>query len=1792
MTAPPAVPARPATRWRRLTAALTAAALTTATLAVGGAALASPASAADSPVLLSQGKPATATSGDAARAFDGSTTTRWESASADPQSIQVDLGKVATISQVVLRWETARAKDYTLDVSDDGATWTTIHTTTGAPYAANAVDTVVPDGGTVQGRYLRMHGTARTTAYGYSLWELEVYGSIEVGTPTEPTGRTVEVVGSYGDWELYVDGEPYTVKGLTWGPTTSGAGAISATKLDEYLDDLVDLGVNTIRTWGTDAGSQVLLDAAAAHGIRVIAGFWIQPGGGPGSGGCPDFVAGTDDYLDDVRDDVATYVAQYADHEGVLLWSLGNESLLGLQSCYSGAELEDQRHAYAAFVEELAQDVKAIDANHPVTSTDAWVGAWPYLQAEAPSLDLYAINAYGALDGVQQAWEDGGYTVPYVVTETGPRGEWETDPDWTGTPSEPSDAAKAQAYLDAWAQIESHEGVALGATMFHFGTETDFGGVWFNLFPGERRRASWYAVAQAYGGTAADGNRPPTITGVTGPAASVTGGSTFQVTATVADPEDDEVAVQVRQSGHYATGDGALTPAVATGGVTDGAGTWTVTAPAGAGVWKIYLAATDDHGNVAYAPLSVKVTDAAGTNVALHATATASSAQDPAAHGVDGSMSTKWGSALDGSWHGTDDEWYQVDLGATYPVHQVTFFWEGQAYGKDYDVQVSSDGETWTTVAQRRDQTAGTHTVPFDETSARYVRMQGIHRGSTFGYSFYEMQVFSRTGVPSGAELVCGRDLVNATSVTATASHGNGNDAVNGNVWARWDSGTTEVPPGSGNWVGRDGEWLQVDLGATTQVCGVKPYWEDAYARDYDVLVSTNGTDWTTAAQVRGVTGSGPHVTRFDAVSARYVKILAVTRGTQFGVSMWDLEVFEPRRVALPTTSLLGDHVLVFDPSMDGKDIQAVMDSVFADQETDQFGTGRWQLFFKPGEYTVDARVGFYTSLAGAGLDPTDVTISGADWVDAEWFGMNATQNFWRSAENLTYAPDGGVGRWAVSQAAPLRRVNVEGDLLLDSGRYGWSSGGFIADSKVSGYVKSWTQQQWYSRDSEVGTWAGGVWNFVYSGVEGKVSTGDSPGSPTATLPDTVPAWPTPPQTALEHTGTLAEKPFLYLSGDDEEDAADWSVFVPALRDGTTGTTWSDGTDAADGTSVPLTDFLVVQPGATAAEVNAALADGRNVLLTPGVYEMDETIEVPRPGTVVLGLGLATIIPTGDSFGMHVADAAAGSRIAGILFDAAVTESPALLVVGDKGVHTDHADDPVVLSDVYMRVGGPVAGKVKAAMVVNADDTIVDHLWSWRGDHGEGIGWDENTSDYGLVVNGDDVSAYGLFVEHYQKYNTLWKGENGRTVFYQNELPYDVPDQAAWDHDGVQGWAAYKVDRGVTQHEAWGLGSYSNFTSDTEEEEITVDGGFEVPKGEPGVRLHHMLTVSLGGEGIFEHVVNGIGARQFSSDTVPSYVAEYPVPGDADAGTDPPAAPQDPATDPETDSVVDPEPHPATVTAARPSLVYGTAGTVTVRVASAGPVPTGTVEVRKGSAVLGTATLDAVGKARVPLPATLSRARHTLVVAYLGDDETAPATLTGLTVNVAKATPLVTASVPPLRHGTAGRITVNVGAATGDVSGKVTLTGVTTGLVRVATLDHGVATFELPRGLAPGSVTFRVKFQGSSTVRPASILVTTTVRRAASTTTARLSSSSVTPTTSAVLTGRVKGVGVSPSGSVRVRVLTASGAVAHTASATLDGGAYRVTLPRLGRGAYTVVATYTGSTTVAVSTTRLALTVR
>lgn len=672
--------------------------------------------------------------------------------------------------------------------------------------------------------------------------------------------------------------------------------------------------------------------------------------------------------------------------------------------------------------------------------------------------------------------------------------------------------------------------------------------------------------------------------------------------------------------------------------------------------------------------------------------------------------------------------------------------------------------------------------------------------------------------------------------------------AVDGDPATRWSSAFS------------DPQWIQIDLGTTYTIGQVVLNWEAAYASAYQIQTSTNGTSWTPIYTT--TTGTGGVQTLTVTGSGRYVRMNGTARATPWGYSLFEFQVYgslpgtpsptpttSPTGGPIPGGGPLGPNVIVFDPSMSTASIQARLSAAFAQQETNQFGSQRYQFLFRPGTYNgLNANVGFYTSINGLGRNPTDVQLNSSNvTVDAGWFGGNATQNFWRSVENFSVTPPAGTPyqRWAVAQAAPFRRMNINTHLSLTPTGFGWASGGYIADSRINGQQQEFSQQQWFTRNSNIAQSHNAVWNMVFSGVVG---------APASTFPN-------PQYTTLPTTPISREKPYLYLNG------ANYAVWVPNLQTNSSGATWPN----TPGTSIPLSQFYVAQPGDSAARINAALAQGLNLLFTPGIYHVNQTINVTRPNTVVLGLGYATIIPDGGVTPMTVADVD-GVKIASLLFDAGTTNSANLLQIGPTGSTANHAGNPISVQDVFFRIGGAGPGRATNSLLVNSNNTLLDHIWAWRADHGDGVGWTVNPAASGLIVNGNNVLAMGLFVEHYQNYQVQWNGQGGRTIFFQNEMPYDPPNNATW-RTGANGYAAYKVADSVTTHEAWGLGSYCYFNVNPS---VVAARGFEVPN-RAGVRMHNMVTVSLGGIGAITNVINTTGASVNSDGTtVPAYVVNYP----------------------------------------------------------------------------------------------------------------------------------------------------------------------------------------------------------------------------------------------------------------------------------------------------------------------------
>jgi hypothetical protein len=578
-------------------------------------------------------------------------------------------------------------------------------------------------------------------------------------------------------------------------------------------------------------------------------------------------------------------------------------------------------------------------------------------------------------------------------------------------------------------------------------------------------------------------------------------------------------------------------------------------------------------------------------------------------------------------------------------------------------------------------------------------------------------------------------------------------------------------------------------------------------------------------------------------------------------------------------TSIFGPNVWIVDTTMPISQVNTNLNARSI-SGVSQFGTGRSAIFFMPGTYDVTAAIGFNEAVYGLGMNPNDVVING--YITPNYSGSvstNMTTTFWRSMQNLSFNPGHNTSQnnppntlqWGVSQGTSLRRVQINGNLQMDgselsSGICGWASGGFVADIVVTGYMDPCSQQQWYTRNSNIGSWddvlnvwtQGHIDNMVFSGVVGAPPQTFALADP-RTVPD---------NTVLDTTPRSREMPFIYV-----DSSLNYNVFVPTVRTDSSGATWTGG-GLGYGASLPISAFFIATPSSTLAQINAALASGQNLILTPGIYTYSGSINVTNPDTVVLGIGYADLVSEAGTPVITIADVD-GVQVAGLLIDATTTNAPVLLQVGTPGgPMASHLADPTTLSDIFIRVGGYLRGTATTSLEVDSNDVVLDNLWLWRADHGTGAGWTSNVAAHGLVVNGDDVLATGLAVEHYQQNQVVWNGNDGETIFFQDEPPYDVPSQSGWMNGTARGFSPYSVSPGVTTHKAYGLGVYSNFTAAP----VFLDSAVTVPVT-PGVMVTDALTYNLSSKansGI-EHVVNDQGASVTPGGNSTAYLQFYGV---------------------------------------------------------------------------------------------------------------------------------------------------------------------------------------------------------------------------------------------------------------------------------------------------------------------------
>jgi hypothetical protein len=629
-------------------------------------------------------------------------------------------------------------------------------------------------------------------------------------------------------------------------------------------------------------------------------------------------------------------------------------------------------------------------------------------------------------------------------------------------------------------------------------------------------------------------------------------------------------------------------------------------------------------------------------------------------------------------------------------------------------------------------------------------------------------------------------------------------------------------------------------------------------------------------------------------------------------------------------TATFGPNVCVFNDTMTQSAIQADLNAISAQQVplSAQFNNDGYAVLFEPGTYGSAAtplmfQVGYYTEVAGLGAVPQDTTINGQievfpnalDCASSTNCWANSTVNFWRSMSNLTlnvmgtannYVPQpitqlppigdsadcygGKTDMWSVSQATPVRSMIINGNLNFQAycsqtgyGSNDYGSGSYVANSEINGQLDWSGNQQGIARNSDFESAAGYVWNYVYSGDGCPPGYTPPAGSACSPNQDAFGSSPAGTEgvigvdqvTALQQSPVTAEEPFLYT-----DSSGNFNAFVPSVQQNSSGPNFLSGSEA--GSSLPLSSFFVANPGTPVAAINLALLAGKNLVLTPGVYDLSAPIVVERPDTVVLGLGFATLIPQHGNAAL-IALPNVGVKISGLIVDAGPVNSPVLVSVGVPGLTAGTAANPDTIQDVYFRIGGQETTPVSAtvSLLDNASHSIIDDVWAWRADHGAntsitgpqgqvGAGWTYNKADTGVVVSGDDVTAYGLAVEHYQKSEVIWTGQGGTSIFFQNELPYDPPSQADWNKSSTQlGYPAFEVSPHVTSFNGYGMASYVVFiyTNATLQDSMA----YQAPD-KPGVKftdagdLFISSTCSVNGNcptpsqsGGLQSVIDGVG---------------------------------------------------------------------------------------------------------------------------------------------------------------------------------------------------------------------------------------------------------------------------------------------------------------------------------------------
>lgn len=404
---------------------------------------------------------------------------------------------------------------------------------------------------------------------------------------------TIEKVDK--QWLLKVDGEPFSIKGATFGYDSD------VENYDTYFKDLKFLGVNTIRTWATGKNTLQLLDAAQRHGIKVMVGIWMRHGK-PGMEDDDSF-----DYLTDTEGIEVMYnnaietVKTYKNHPAVLTWGIGNEVYLNMAT-------NQEKLAYSKVLERICSRIKSLDPRHPITSVEAWTFGLDWWQNHVPSIDIYGLNTYGAGAGfLQEELDKRHIDKPYIVTEFGVTGEWDVPKDNNGVAIEPSDTEKYSAIAKGYNDWIANKPSCLGVYVFHYSSSNEFISPWLLTHVDQLKRPQYWAVREAFTGKSPS-NYVPKIETFRISNLTSKSGTWIPVDLNVSDTENDELEI----SFYYNQREGSrrrrnqIKPLQFRGNLSEG---FDIQLPKAHGAVKVYVYVKDSFNNLGIASTSIRVED-------------------------------------------------------------------------------------------------------------------------------------------------------------------------------------------------------------------------------------------------------------------------------------------------------------------------------------------------------------------------------------------------------------------------------------------------------------------------------------------------------------------------------------------------------------------------------------------------------------------------------------------------------------------------------------------------------------------------------------------------------------------------------------------------------------------------------------------------------------------------------------------------------------------------------------------------------------------------------------------------------------------------------------------------------------------------------------------------------------------------------------------------------------------------------------------------------------------------------